>query len=244
MGIQSIDQNHIAYGLLPYKRNQDVIRIQSLDGENYIICVVDGWNHPKELLGDEPGRQVATIVAQEFPGIYVAATGRDEKERADRAVFSLNASVEKRYPRYASCVASFLIHDGKKEDVIVSVGDVETYLWDGNGWYKPKEISDHWFDPTTYPSDVSKTDASRFFGCFERYIHPEFSCEPDVMTIPTNQPVFIVTDGIKDVLKIDDINALPVNPTNQSPKAIIETILQEVTRRGTQRDDISVLVRL
>lgn len=230
---------HTAYGLLPYKRNQDVIRIQSLDRENYITCVVDGWNHPKELFGDEPGRQVATIVAQEFPGIYAAATGRDEKERARSAVSTLNASVEKRFPQYASCVASFLIHDDKNDDVIVSVGDVETYLWEGSAWYKPKEIRDHWIDPTKYPSNVS-----RFFGCFERYIHPEFSCEPDVMTIPSGQSILIATDGLKDVLKLDDINSLPVDPTKVSPKEIVETILHEVSRRGTQRDDISVFVRL
>lgn len=241
--IRTVQKYHIAYGLLPYKRNQDVIRVHNLHDGHYIISVVDGWNHPKELLSDESGRQMASIVAEEFPDTYLVAAGRDEKERADHAVFTLNASLEKRFPRYTSCVASFLIHTGKKGDVIVSVGDVETYLWEKNQWYKPKEISDHWFDPTTYPSDVSKTDTSRFFGCFERYIHPEFSCDPDVMTIPFNQPVLIATDGIKDVLTISDINALPVNPTNQSPKAIIETIFNEVTRRGSQRDDISVLVR-
>ncbi|OGG29375.1 hypothetical protein A2973_02230 [Candidatus Gottesmanbacteria bacterium RIFCSPLOWO2_01_FULL_49_10] len=236
--IRTVDQYGIVYALLPYKRNQDIIQVQLLDGGHYVACVVDGWNHPKELLGDDPGRQVATIVAQEFPDTYVAATGRDEKERADKAVSSLNASVEKRYPRYASCVASFLIHDSKKDDVIVSVGDVETYLWNGSKWYKPKEISSHWIDPTKYPSNVS-----RFFGCFERYIYPEFSCEPDVMTIPSDQPVLIATDGIKDVLTIRDINALPINPMKQSTEAIIGTILQEVSRRGTQRDDISLLVR-
>lgn len=239
-----LPQYHIAYGLLPYKRNQDVIRVHGIDRDQYILCVVDGWNHPKELRSDESGRQMASIVAEGFPDTYLVAAGRDENERADHAVFTLNASLEKRFPRYTSCVASFLIHDGKKGNVIVSVGDVETYLWDGNAWYKPKEISDHWFDPTTYPSDVSKTDSSRFFGCFERYIHPEFSCEPDVMTIPSGQPILIATDGIKSILKIGDINALPVNPTKTSVKEIVKTILQEVTRRDAQRDDISILARV
>lgn len=63
------------------------------------------------------------------------------------------------------------------------------------------------------------------------------------MTIPSNQPVLIATDGIKDVLTIDDINALPVNPAKRSAKEIIETILGEVVRRDTQRDDIAILVR-
>ena len=82
--IRTVDQYGIVYALLPYKRNQDIIQVQLLDGGHYVACVVDGWNHPKELLGDDPGRQVATIVAQEFPDTYVAATGRDEKERADK----------------------------------------------------------------------------------------------------------------------------------------------------------------
>ncbi|MBI3559994.1 SpoIIE family protein phosphatase [Candidatus Gottesmanbacteria bacterium] len=241
--VRVVQKYHIAYGLLPFKRNQDVIRIHELDRDKYILCVVDGWNHPKEILSDGSGRQMASIVAQEFPDTYLVAVGRDEKERADNAVFTLNTSLEKRFPRYTSCVASFLIHGGKKDDVVVSVGDVETYIWDGSRWYKPKEISDHWIDPTKYPTDVSKTDVSRFFGCFERYIHPEFSCDPDVMTIPSGKPILIATDGIKDVLTIGDINTLGVNPTNASAREIVETILHEVSRRGTQRDDISLLVR-
>lgn len=243
MHIHSLPKFKLAYGILPYKRNQDVIRVHGIDGDQYILCIVDGWNHPKELRSDESGRQMASIVAKEFPDTYVITAGRDDKERAKHAIFTLNATLEKRFPKYTSSVASFLIHTSKKGDLIVSVGDVETYLWEKNQWYMPKEISDHWFDPTTYPSDVSKTDVSRFFGCFERYVHPEFSCEPDVMTIPSDQPVLIATDGIKDVLKLPDINALPVNPTKKYPKEIVETILHEVNRRGTQRDDISILVR-
>lgn len=234
-----LPQYHIAYGLLPYKRNQDVIRVHKRGNDSYIVCVVDGWNDTTNISGDDAGRTVAELVAQKFPRAFQAAIGKDENKRARRAVFSLNESIEKQYPRYASCVASFLIHTGQKDDVIVSVGDVETHLWDGSQWYKPKEIRDHWIDPTKYPSNVS-----RFFGCFERYIYPEFSCEPDVMTIPSGKPLLIATDGIKDILSLSDINALPVNPTKQSPKAIIEAILQEVTRRDAQRDDISILARV
>lgn len=121
----------------------------------------------------------------------------------------------------------------------MSVGDVEVYLWKETKWFKPPEISDHWIDPAKYPSN-----ASHFFGSTFRSNDPIFSHKPDVLLISAGSPFLIATDGIKDVLKLDDINALPVDPTKVSPKEIIKTILQEVSRRGTQRDDISVLVRL
>lgn len=238
MNVYTVDSCHIAYSLLPYKRNQDVINVKPLEEGHYIVCVVDGWNDLQNLPGDDPGRQVASIVASEFPAMYANSSGKNDNERANVAIQNLNALVEKRYPQYASCVASFLIHTKTNADVIVSVGDVKTYLWDGSKWYKPKEIRDHWIDPKKYPSNVS-----RFFGCFERYIYSEFSCDPDVMTIPANQPMLIATDGIKDVLMLGDMNELPVNPTKQSAKEIVEMIIQEVSRRGNQRDDISILVR-
>lgn len=233
------DKPHkIAYIVFPFKRNQDVIRVVSGNQEyDYVISVVDGWNNPKELKGDIPGRKVARLVADLYPQEFLKSTINDTVKRAQATAISVDDTVNKLNPHYASAVASFLFH-GKKKDVIISVGDVETYLWDGNKWYKPKEISDHWIDPTKYPSNVSQ-----FFGCWERKRYPIFSAEPDVVSIPSGTPVMIATDGIKDVLTLDNMNALPVNPAKISPKKIVETIFQAVTHRGTQRDDISILVR-
>lgn len=237
MEIIDVLEYNIAYGLLPFKRNQDIIRVHNLDDDRYIICVVDGWNNPKFTQGDVMGRDIARAVAEKFPIFYEEAQGKMLKMKADGIAKKLNTFVEEIHPRYASCVAFFLIHKNHIDEVI-SIGDVQLYLWNGSRWYKADELIDHWIDPTKYPSNVS-----RFIGLGDRKI-PEFSYEPDVMTIPSNQPVLIATDGIKDVLTIDDINALSVNPSKQSPKAIIEMILQEVTRRGTQRDDIDILVRV
>lgn len=182
---------------------------------------------------DHPGREVATIVANEYPTLFLTHTWK--------ATEKMEARIAKIYPYVATCVAVFLFHLGGKE-TIISVGDVETYLWDGTSWYKPKEISDHWLDVTVY-----ETNAARFFGSSKHKADPRFpgifSAEPDVLKIKPGIPVIFATDGIKDVLKIDDINTLPVNPTKHAAKAIVKTILDEVTRRGTQRDDISIFVR-
>ncbi|MDP1721919.1 MAG: SpoIIE family protein phosphatase [Candidatus Gottesmanbacteria bacterium] len=235
--IRTIPKHHIAYNLLPFKRNQDVIQVHPLDGGDYIICVVDGWNNPKFTTGDVMGREIALAVAEKFPSFYDTAHEKTLKMKADTIAEKLNVHAERIHPRYASCVACFLIHKSHGDE-IVSIGDVQLYLWKESAWYKPDELIDHWIDPTKYPSNVS-----RFIGLGDRKI-PEFSYQPDVMTIPSDQPVLIATDGIKDVLSLKDINALAVNPTKESPKKIVETILNEVTRRGTQRDDISLLVRL
>ncbi len=227
-------QYHIAYSLLPYKRNQDVIRVHEFAEGKYAIAVTDGWNSQNAYPDDEPGRFVATLVANEYPTLYFL--------HGLRATNILEDRIAMNYPRLATCVASFVFHLGGN-DVIVSVGDVETYFWDGSKWYKPKEISNHWLDSKIYESNVS-----RFFGAQEHKRDTRFpgifSADPDVMKITSTTQVLIATDGIKDVLSLSDINALAVNPVKASPKKIVETILNEVSRRNTQRDDISVLVRL
>lgn len=232
--IRTVPKYHIAYGLMPYKRNQDVIRVYEFADGKYVIAVTDGWNSQDAFPDDEPGRFVATLVANEYPTLYFS--------HGLRATSILEERIAKKYPRLATCVASFVFHLGG-DDVIVSVGDVETYLWDGTHWYKPKEISDHALDLKTYESNVA-----RFFGASEHKNDPRFpgifSAEPDVMKVSTTMPILIATDGIKDVLSLSDINALAVNPTIVSPKKIVETILDEVARCGGQRDDISVLARV
>ena len=115
-------------------------------------------------------------------------------------------------------------------------------MWNGKQWYKPKEISDHWLDVKVYESNVA-----RFFGASERKADPRFpgifSAEPDVIGIKPTTPVIIVTDGIKDVLSLGDINQIVGNPRGQIPKTIIEKLIKEIQRRKTQKDDISILVQ-
>lgn len=239
--IRTLHKYHIAYGLLPYKRNQDVIRVHDLSGGHYVLAVADGWNRP-DVFPEEPGRDVAHIVANEYPKIFLSLSITDSRKQAFTASEILDERIEKKYPRLATAVAVFVFHLNH-DDIIVSIGDVETYFWDGNKWYKPKELSDHWLDSKIYDSNVA-----RFFGASEHKRDPRFSgvfsAAPDVMTIPSSKPVLIATDGIKDVLTIESINSLPVDPAKVSPKEIVKTIFNEVSRRGKQRDDISMAIRL
>lgn len=238
MKIISHPSFNLAYALLPFKRNQDVVRVISGNQEyDYVLCVVDGWNNPKKLKGEMPGRKVARLVADLYPKQFLQSTISDISQRANTVAKMVDDTVNNVSPHYASAVASFLFH-GKKKDVIVSVGDVETYLWDGNKWYKPKEIRDHWIDPKKYPSNVS-----RFFGCWERKQYPIFCAEPDVVVIPSNRSVMIATDGIKDVLTIEDINLIMHSVAEKTPKNLLEALLKEIKGRKTQKDDISILVR-
>lgn len=232
--IKTLQKYRLAYALLPYKRNQDVIKIHEFGASDYCLAVADGWNGQDIFSDDEPGREVSHLVVTEFPKMYLT--------HGFEAINMLEDRIAEKYPWRATSVATFLFHLNNKE-TIVSVGDVETYIWDGKRWYKPKEISDHWLDFTVYESNVA-----RFFGSGKHKADPRFpgifSAEPDILEIKPGIPVILATDGIKDVLKIGDINALPVNPTKHAAKAIVETILREITKRGTQRDDISVLIRL
>lgn len=232
--IRTVQKYHLAYALLPYKRNQDVIKIHEFTGGNYCMAAADGWNGQDIFSDDAPGREVSYLVATEFPTMYLTY--------GLEAINMLEDRIAEKYPWRATSVATFLFHLNNKE-TIVSVGDVETYLWDGRRWYKPKEISDHWLDFAIYESNVA-----RFFGSSKHKADPRFpgifSAEPDSLEINSETPVMFATDGIKDVLKIGDINALPVNPTKHAAKAIVKTILDEVVHRGSQRDDISVLVRI
>ena len=80
--IRTLQKYGIAYGLMPYKRNQDVILVHSLGKTHYVIAVADGWNRPEAFPEDEPGREVAQIVANEYPKIFLSLSSADPQQRA------------------------------------------------------------------------------------------------------------------------------------------------------------------
>ncbi len=82
-----------------------------------------------------------------------------------------------------------------------------------------------------------------FFGRGELKSDPLYGCRVDVVEAFSQMPVLLASDGLEKVLTVGDINSLPVSPKKRSAKEIVEAILAEVTSRGTQRDDISLLVR-
>lgn len=161
------------------------------------------------------------------------ATGK----RAKEACRSMDQEVRLLYPKHASCVACFLFHE-KKTETIISVGDVQTILFQRSQWYKPEQIGDHQLDPKKYPSNVS-----HFFGRGELRDDPIYSSEPDILEIDSGTPVILATDGIKDVLSIAYISAIVPNPHAQSAAKIIEKLVREIRKRKTQKDDISILIR-
>lgn len=218
----------IAYTLLPFRRNQDVIKIHEFEHGEYCIAVVDGWKNPK-LPSDISGRKVAQMVADEYPKMFLKLGKVANKRLDDRII--------KRYPIGASAVATFLFHRDSQE-TIVSIGDVETYLWNGSDWYKPKQIESHQLDLAHYPSSVS-----RFFGRGELRDDPIYSSEPDVLQIDPKTPILFATDGIKDVLSLRDINQIVGDPCGQAPKKIVAKLLAEIQKRKTQKDDISIVLR-
>ena len=63
--IRCIPRLSLAYGVLPYMRNQDVVRVLTRGhyGLNYAVSVTDGWSNPHFLRGNRAGRRVAEHAA-------------------------------------------------------------------------------------------------------------------------------------------------------------------------------------
>lgn len=228
--------HNIAYTVLPFKRNQDVIRVISGNKDyDYVICVVDGWNE-LSLNDDVLGKEVAQTVLQIYPEFYFNSSATNILKRANDAATRTENTILEKFPICATSVAMFLFH-AVDQDVIVSVGDEEVYLWDGTQWYKPKEIDNH----ASIPENPK--GSFRFFGCPQKKKDRRYSSLPDVLTLRSNTPCMIATDGIKDVLTIEDINLVTQSVTDKTPKNFIEALVKEIQRRKTQRDDISILIR-
>jgi hypothetical protein len=224
-----------AYVLLPFQRNQDVIQVRTDVGDaRYVVSVVDGFNFRDKIHGNAAGRQAATFVANNFGVQFMHAKGKSYFEKAKRASIMLDTLFIEKFPKYVSAVGSFLFHF-QKEDVIVALGTINTFIWREGRWVKPKEIGNYFLDYPKYYSG-SRT----FFGLGEVKNNPLYSNKPDVVVISALTPVLIATDGIDDVLNLEDINRI----TEIAHKGkLLETILHEIQKRGTQKDDISILLR-
>ncbi len=241
MDIIDVPQYHLAYGLLPYKRNQDVVKITPGKGAiKFVMSVVDGWNWKEKVSDDEQGRKAARFVSDKFPPMFLSYLKNDNyKLAAQKGAEVVDHMLLERWPKYVSSVATFFM-SFQKQDIILSVGDEEVLLYGESGWYKPKEIGNYWLDETKFDFPCN---ASRFFGRGELKGNPLFSCKPDIVIVALSTPVLLATDGIKDVLSLQDIFAIVGNPYRQTPKQAIESLSDEIQKRKTQQDDISILVR-
>lgn len=64
-----------------------------------------------------------------------------------------------------------------------------------------------------------------------------------MVTLPSDVPVILATDGIKDVLTVVEINQVMKTVKKQTPNAIVGALMDEIQRLRTQKDDISIFVR-
>ncbi len=240
--VRTLQKYHIAYALLPYKRNQDVITVHYQRGDlRFAASIVDGWNWKEKLDDDRTGRDAAQFIADTYPRRFLEYLKKNQyRLAAANAAKSIDQQVLAMYPKYVSAVATFLL-SFMHVDIIVYVGKGIVLVHNGTHWEKPREIGDYFLDETTFgfPNEVS-----RFFGRGELKDDPLYSCLPDVVMLPSGIPVLLASDGIEDVFYEKELRQILQLDPAASPTSIVERLCAEITRRGTQRDDISLLLRL
>ncbi len=239
MTIKTEKQLNLAYAQLPFKRNQDVIKIISSRGDlNYAVSVVDGWHNLDFIKGNKEGRVVAELVAENFPKEFLQSNVKNYQKRAEIVAKSMEERVLSMYSAHVSCVGAFLF-SFENQDIIVALGSVVVLVRNENKWVKPKGIGNYWLDPDKYPSDVS-----RFIGRGElKRSDPLYSWMPEAVICPSKTSILLATDGLEKVFSVNDINSIASVQKNKTSQAIIFALLAEIRKRKIQKDDISILVR-
>lgn len=239
--IVNLPKYRISYSLIPFKRNQDLIKIKNFTNKIiFSASVIDGWNNLDEIKGNVPGKRVASFVAENFPKIFTSLQDTNIQRMAEKTAKIVDEKVLKLYPAHASCVGAFLFHYSDR-NIIVAVGSIFVYIWSGKSWKKLKEIGDYSLDPSIYPSDVSC-----FFGRGElKKQDPDlYKVNPDTILIPTKTPIFIGTDGTEEFISIKDLNEL----TNKVGFDYSEKFISSLndlasSRKSSQNDDASIFVK-
>lgn len=244
--------NKVAYEVIPYKRDQDLVRIGEFIGTGGLkisyASIVDGWSNLEKIAGNEPGRIVAERVSKEFPILFLKAL--EERKFNLDGVEQLALDVSKEvdakvlswYPAHASCVGTFIFELPSKV-VIVAEGTISTLLWNGKFWEKPIGIGDYVLDGTKYESA-----ARRFFGRGELKNNPFYSVNPDVVVVSKNVPIFVATDGLimdKAIMTLGELNEISSDIDKENVSGFIKKLGDFVRRRrDLQKDDISIFLRI
>jgi hypothetical protein len=239
MKIKILKQYNIAYALIPFLRNQDIIEITPGTKEiTFAASVIDGWNNKDELSGNEAGKKVAELVATRFPEIFLDRTEKDWQTRAEKTAELMDQEILNRWPAYVSCVGSFLFSERDK-NVLLTIGSVVVFVWNGQAWKRPKEIGDYSLDPQKYPSDVS-----RFIGRGELKQDSFYSAKPDVAVLPKDRPILIASDGLEDIFTPQEFNQITQGWDIKNPQEFISNLLVEIKIwKHRQKDDISILFK-
>ncbi len=232
---------NISYSLIPFTRNQDLIKVQEFNKKiKFAVSVVDGWNNPDKIKGNESGRKIASFVADNFPNQFLKTDISNLQERSEKAAKFIDKKVLKLYPAHVSCVGAFLFNFDNK-NIIVTVGSIFVYVWNGAVWEKPKEIGDYLLDLKNYPSNVS-----RFFGRGDlKKQNPNlYMAKPDTVVLSPKCSIFIATDGIEELISKEELN----NYTNKIGLNTSEKLIKFLTgliqsRKNLQNDDVSIFLK-
>lgn len=235
MNIHTLSRLGIAYTLLPYKRNQDVIKIfPQTENAHFVASIVDGFNFRDKIPGNTVGRKAAQFIAETYPEIFLQLTEKDYYVRAKKAAFLADEQFLTRFPRYVSAVGVF-IFAFETETVIVALGTIKVWTKKRGVWLKPKQIGDYFLP---YPKYYSGSRS--LFGFGEVKHNPFYHVRPDVVVVKAHTSILVATDGLDDVMNLDDLNRFTQSVTDKNPEEFVKQLLAEIKRRKTQKDDIAL----
>jgi hypothetical protein len=222
---------------IPFRRDQDVILIQRDCGDaGDVVSVVDGWNDPEKIPSDQPGREAASFVAGRYPELFHSSKEPPSARAAQEAAEQLDREFLERYPAHVASVGVFAFCF-REQTVLVSIGTIHVWIWSGTQWRKPLEIGDYFLPQPEYESG-SRT----FWGRGELKGDPFYSLRTDTVILPPQAPFLIATDGLDDVLVLNEINAL-AKEFRSSFSGFFESLVERVRTAPKQRDDITLLMR-
>ncbi len=224
------------YFLLPHKRAQDVVRIEvDFLGADYVISILDGWHNSKMIDGNVEGKKAAEYVAKLFPRLFLSSDEVDFKKRAQIVADDVDKQLLNIYPQHVSCVGDFIFCREKKI-IIVTIGTINTWIFKGGKWIKPRGVYKRELDWRT-----NESGSETFFGRGELKPSPLYSNKVDVVVLDQQIPLLCATDGLNEILTIRQLNKL--NSKKLLDSSYLPQLLKEIKKRiPNQRDDISVLL--
>jgi len=227
----------ILHSRIPFRRNQDVILIQQDRGDaGDVISVVDGWNDVEKVPSDLPGREAASFVARRYPEVFLSLRERSLAYAAQDAAEQVDREFLQRYPAHVASVGAFAFCF-RKQTVLVSIGTIHVWIWNGTQWHKPEEIGDYFLPQPEYESG-SRT----FWGRGELKDDPFYSLRADTVVLSPQTPFFIATDGTDDVLTLSEINKMQEESLSPFP-GFFKALVKKALACKKQRDDITLLMR-
>jgi hypothetical protein len=227
----------ILYSRIPFRRNQDVILIQPDCGNaGDVVSVVDGWNNVERVPSDHPGREAASFVANRYPELFLALKEHPPTHAAQDAAEQVDREFLHRYPAHVASVGAFAFCS-RKQTLLLSIGTIHVWIWNGTEWHKPEEIGDCFLPQPEYESG-SRT----FWGRGELKGNPFYALRADTVALSPQTPFFIATDGLDDLLTLNEINEMQ-KETRSSFPGFFEALVEKALTSKKQRDDITLLMR-